>query len=120
MPTLLVKNIHTLVTMNAARTEIRDAAIFGRDHIIEQVGPTATVPATADEVLDLRGRHMVLPGLGNTHHHFYQTLTRAIPAAQDCDLFQWLKTLYPIWSRLTAEGVNVSAQMAAAELMIAG
>lgn len=120
MPTLLVKNIHTLVTMDAARAELRDAAILVRDHVIEQVGPTATLPATADEVLDLRGRHVVLPGLVNTHHHFYQTLTRAIPAAQNCDLFQWLKTLYPIWSRLTAEGVYVSAQMAAAELMLSG
>jgi cytosine/adenosine deaminase-related metal-dependent hydrolase len=120
MPTLLVKNIHTLVTMNAARAEIRDAAIFVRDHVIEQVGPTAALPATADEVLDLRGRHAVLPGLVNTHHHFYQTLTRVVPAAQDCDLFRWLQTLYPIWSRLTAEDVYVSAQMAAAELMLSG
>jgi 8-oxoguanine deaminase len=120
MATLLVKNIHTLVTMNPAREELRDAAIFVRGHVIEQVGATATLPATADEVLDLRGRHVVLPGLVNTHHHFYQTLTRAVPAAQNCDLFQWLKTLYPIWSRLTAEGVYVSAQMAAAELMLSG
>jgi 8-oxoguanine deaminase len=120
MGTLLVKNIHTLATMNEARAEIRDAAIFVRDHVIEQVGPTASLPATADEVLDLRGRHVVLPGLVNTHHHFYQTLTRVVPAAQNCDLFQWLKTLYPIWSRLTAEGVYVSAQMAAAELMLSG
>ena len=93
MGTLLVKNIHTLVTMNAVRAEIRDAAIFVRDQVIEQVGATAALPATADEVLDLRGRHVVLPGLVNTHHHFYQTLTRAIPAAQNCDLFQWRKTL---------------------------
>ena len=61
-----------------------------------------------------------MPGLVNTHHHFYQTLTRVMPAAQNCDLFQWLKTLYPIWSNLTAEGVYVSAQMAAAELMLSG
>ncbi len=120
MGTLLVKNIHTLVTMNASREEIRDAAIFVRDNVIEQVGATAALPATAEEVLDLRGRHVVLPGMVNTHHHFYQTLTRAIPAAQNCDLFQWLKTLYPIWSKLTAEGVYVSAQMAAAELMLSG
>ena len=120
MGTLLVKNIHTLVTMNPAREEIRHAAIFVRDHVIEQVGAAGSLPATADEVLDLRDRHVVLPGLVNTHHHFYQTLTRVIPAAQNCDLFQWLKTLYPIWSRLTAEGVYVSAQMAAAELMLSG
>ena len=120
MATLLVKNIHTLVTMNTSREEIRGAAVFVRDNVIEHVGATATLPTTADEVLDLGGRHVVLPGLVNTHHHFYQTLTRAIPAAQNCDLFQWLKTLYPIWSNLTAEGVYVSAQMAAAELMLSG
>ena len=120
MGTLLVKNIHTLVTMNAARAEIRDAAILVRDHVIEQVGPGASLPATADEVLDLRGRHVVLPGLVNTHHHFYQTLTRVVPEAQDCDLFGWLKTLYPVWARLTAEGVHASAQLAAAELMLSG
>jgi cytosine/adenosine deaminase-related metal-dependent hydrolase len=121
MSTLLVKNIHTLVTMNAAREELRDAAILVRDHVIEWVGPTAASPAAvADEVLDLRGRHVVLPGLVNTHHHFYQTLTRVIPAAQDCDLFNWLKVLYPIWGRLTAEGVDLSTRMAAAELMLSG
>ena len=120
MGTLLVKNIHTLVTMNPAREEIRSAAIFVRDRVIEQVGATATLPSTADEVLDMAGRHVVLPGLVNTHHHFFQTLTRVIPAAQNCDLFQWLKTLYPLWSNLTAEGVYVSARMAAAELMLSG
>lgn len=120
MGTLLVRNIHTLVTMNSARAELRSAAIFVRDHVIEQVGPAAALPATADEVLDLRGRHVVLPGLVNTHHHFYQTLTRAVPAAQNCGLFQWLQALYPVWARLTAEGVYVSAQMAAAELILSG
>jgi hypothetical protein len=61
--------------------------------------PTPAAPE-ADEVLDLTG-HVLLPGLVNTHHHFYQTLTRAVPAAQDANLFNWLKTLYPIWARLT-------------------
>ena len=120
MGTLLVKNIHTLVTMNAAREEIRHGALFVRDHLIEQAGAAAALPAEADEVLDLRDRHVVLPGLVNTHHHFYQTLTRAVPAAQNCDLFQWLKTLYPLWAGLTAEGVYGSARMAAAELMLSG
>ena len=120
MATLLVKNSHTLVTMNAARDEIRNGAIFVRDGFIEQVGTTDTLPAQADEVLDLKGRHVVLPGLINTHHHFYQTLTRVIPAAQNCELFGWLQTLYPIWSHLTPEMVFVSAQMAAAELMLSG
>lgn len=120
MTTLLVKNIHTLVTMDSQRREIRHGALFVRDHVIEQVGTLEELPDTADEVLDLRDRYLVMPGLVNTHHHFYQTLTRSVPAAQDCDLFNWLKTLYPIWSNLTAEGVYVSAQMAAAELMLSG
>ncbi|MBW4472868.1 MAG: 8-oxoguanine deaminase [Stenomitos rutilans HA7619-LM2] len=120
MPTLLIKNIHTLVTMDATRRELRHGAIFVRDNVIEQVGTTDALPPTADEVLDLHDRHVVLPGLVNTHHHFYQTLTRVIPAAQDCTLFNWLQTLYPIWANLTAEGIYISAQMAAAELMLSG
>lgn len=120
MGTLLVKNSHTLVTMDDDRREIRGGALFIRDHIIEQVGPTTDLPTTADDVLDLQGRQVVLPGLVNTHHHFFQTLTRAVPAAQNCDLFDWLQALYPIWSNLTSEGVYASAQMAAAELMLSG
>lgn len=120
MPTLLVKNIHTLVTMNDSRQEIRNGALLVRDNVIEQVGTTQELPATADEVLDLQGRYLVLPGLVNTHHHFYQTLTRVVPAAQDGSLFTWLQTLYPIWANLTAEGVYISAQMAAAELLLSG
>ncbi len=120
MSTVLVKHIHTLVTMDAERREIRDGALFIRDHQIEQVGTTAELPQIADEVLDLQNRYVVLPGLINTHHHFYQTLTRVVPAAQSCDLFNWLQTLYPIWAKLTPEAVYVSAQMAAAELMRSG
>lgn len=120
MATLLVKHSHTLVTMDETRREIADGGLFIRDHIIEQVGVTADLPSTADEVLDLQGRHVVLPGLINTHHHFFQSLTRAVPAAQNCDLFHWLTSLYPIWSNLTAEGIYLSTQMAAAELMLSG
>ena len=79
----------------------------------------ANCPPTADEVLDLQG-HLVLPGLVNTHHHFYQTLTRAVPAAQDANLFNWLKTLYPIWARLTPEDIFISTQTALAELALSG
>lgn len=120
MATLLVKNIHTLVTMDTTRREIRNGALFIRDQGIEQVGETAELPQTADEVLDFGDRYVVLPGLVNTHHHFYQTLTRAVPAAQNGDLFNWLQTLYPIWANLTPRGVYVSAQMAAAELILSG
>ncbi|HIK16804.1 MAG TPA: 8-oxoguanine deaminase [Leptolyngbyaceae cyanobacterium M33_DOE_097] len=120
MATLLVKNSHTLVTMDATRREIAGGGLFVRDRVIEQVGTTDELPETADTILDLQGRHILLPGLVNTHHHFYQSLTRVIPAAQDCDLFNWLQSLYPIWSNLTAEGVYVSAQLAATELILSG
>jgi 8-oxoguanine deaminase len=120
MSTLLVKNIHTLVTMDDERREIQGGAIFVRDNVIEQLGDVDSLPTTADDVLDLHGRYVVTPGLVNTHHHFFQTLTRAVPAAQNCDLFGWLQTLYPIWTHLTSAGVYASTQMAAAELMLSG
>jgi 8-oxoguanine deaminase len=123
MKTLLVKHIHTLVTMDEARRELRDAAMLIRGPAIERIASSTELEhltADADEVLDLKGRSLVLPGLVNTHHHFYQTLTRAVPAAQSCELFAWLKHLYPIWTRLDANGVYVSAQMAAAELLLSG
>jgi 8-oxoguanine deaminase len=119
MATLLVKNAAVLVTMDDQRREIPQGAIFVRDGWIEEVGPSAAQMQEADEVLDLHG-HLVLPGLINTHHHFYQTLTRAIPAAQDVDLFQWLKTLYPIWAGLTPEDIRISTQLAMAELALSG
>ena len=120
MTTTLIKNIHTLVTMDDERREIRHGALFIRDNIIEQVGTTEELPDTADEILDLEDRHIVLPGLVNTHHHFFQTLTRATPAGQNGDLFQWLTAHYDLWSNLTAEGMYYSSQMAAAELILSG
>jgi cytosine/adenosine deaminase-related metal-dependent hydrolase len=120
MSELLVRNAHTLITMNPDRQEIRNASLWVHDGVIAQVGRAVDLPTTAETVLDLKGRYLVMPGLVNTHHHFYQTLTRAIPAAQNADLFDWLTTLYPIWARLTAEGVRASAQMCAAELILSG
>lgn len=120
MVSLLVKNIHTLVTMDSQRREIRNGALLVQDNVIEQVGTTQDLPQTADEVLDLEGRYVVLPGLVNTHHHFFQVLTRALPAAQNGNLFHWLQALFPIWANLTAEGVYISAQMAAADLILSG
>jgi cytosine/adenosine deaminase-related metal-dependent hydrolase len=105
--------------MDDHRQEIPDGGLFVRDGFIEQVGPTAELPREADEILDLKG-HIVLPGLINTHHHFYQTLTRAIPAAQDANLFNWLKTLYPIWGRMTPEDIYISTQTALSELALSG
>ncbi|MCB9457186.1 MAG: 8-oxoguanine deaminase [Anaerolineaceae bacterium] len=118
MHTILLKNIHTLVTMDSARREIANGAVFIRDNVIEAVGLLGDMPAEAPgEVFDL-SRHIVLPGLINTHHHMYQSLTRVL--AQDVELFGWLKTLYPVWSRLTGEMVYVSAKLAMAELMLSG
>jgi 8-oxoguanine deaminase len=118
MTTLLIKNAH-IVTMDDHQREIPEGGLFIRDGIIQLVGLTADLPQTADEVLDLKG-HIVLPGLVNTHHHFYQTLTRAVPAAQDANLFNWLKTLYPIWARLTPDDIFISTQTALAELALSG
>ncbi|ELS04058.1 cytosine deaminase-like metal-dependent hydrolase [Xenococcus sp. PCC 7305] len=120
MTTTLIKNIHTLVTMDENRREIRHGALFLRDNIIEQVGTTAELPDTADEVLDLANKHIVLPGLVNTHHHFFQSLTRVTPAGQDGDLFQWLTSHYNLWGNLTAEAMYYSSQIAAAELILSG
>jgi cytosine/adenosine deaminase-related metal-dependent hydrolase len=119
MPTLLLKNADVLVTMDATRREIRDGALLVRDNVVVQVGATNELPKIADRVIDARGM-VVLPGLVNAHHHLYQTLTRAIPAAQDADLFHWLKTLYPIWAELTPEAVYTSALIGLAELMLSG
>ncbi len=119
MPTLLVKNAALLVTMDKARREITNGGLFVRDGFIEQLGTTDELPQTADTVLDLRGC-LVLPGLVNTHHHFYQTLTRAVPAAQDANLFHWLKTLYPVWARMTPEDIYLSTKTALSELALSG
>ncbi|NOH02029.1 MAG: 8-oxoguanine deaminase [Chloroflexi bacterium] len=116
--TLLIKNAY-LVTMDDHQREIPDGGLFIRDGFIESVGQTGSLPDAADEVLDLKG-HVVFPGLVNTHHHFYQTLTRAVPAAQDANLFNWLKTLYPIWARMNPGDIFVSTQTALAELALSG
>lgn len=125
--TLIALNADVLVTMDAQRREIRDGALVADGPAVQWVGPTAELPheyrRMADEgraqVLDMRGR-VLLPGLVNTHHHMYQSLTRAVPAAQDAELFSWLTNLYMLWSHLTPEMVHVSTQTAMAELMLSG
>ena len=119
MPTLLIRNALLLATFDDQDREIKDGGMFIKDGFIEEVGHTAELPDSADEVLDLTG-HVVLPGLINTHHHFYQTLTRAVPAAQDANLFNWLVTLYPIWARMQPEDIYVSTITALAELALSG
>ena len=127
--TTVIVNAACLVTMNQQREEIADAALVMEGPQIVWVGATADLPerytegTTGDPSstvhFDARGK-IVLPGLINTHHHFYQTLTRVIPTAQDVVLFDWLKTLYPIWAELTPDDVHVSTQMALAELLLSG
>ncbi|MEN0104842.1 MAG: 8-oxoguanine deaminase [Pseudomonas sp.] len=117
--TLVVKNAELLVTMDGERREIRRGGLYIEDNLIKQVGPSDTLPPTADVVLDMAGK-VVIPGLVNTHHHMYQSLTRVVPAAQDGELFNWLQNLYPIWAKLTPEMIAVSTQTAMAELMLSG
>jgi len=119
MSTLLVRHADLLVTMDPQRREVPDGGLFIQDGFILQAGSTADLPSQADETLDLRG-HILLPGLINTHHHFYQTLTRAVPAAQDANLFNWLQTLYPIWAGMRPTDIQISTQTALAELALSG
>ena len=119
MPTLLVKNAHVLVTMDDGRREIPGGGLFTRDGVVEQVGPSAELPDTADRVIDASGL-VVLPGLVNSHHHLYQTLTRAVPGAQDSPLFDWLRCLYPIWAKLDPDAVRVATTLGLLELAKSG
>lgn len=117
--TVLIRNADVVATMDDARRELTNASVFIRGQAIEAIGPASELPQSADEVIDARG-HVVIPGLINTHHHMYQCLTRAIPAAQNAELFGWLKSLYPIWAGLTPEMIRVSTQVAMAELLLSG
>jgi len=119
MSTLLARNARVLAMMDDAGTEIPDGGLFCRDGVIEQVGPSAELPETADEIIDLTD-HVVIPGLVNTHHHLCQNLTRAVPAAQNAPLFGWLQTLYPIWQRMGPDHIRVSALVGMAELALSG
>src|SRR5271167_3908701 len=117
--TLLARNADVLVTMDADRREIRNGGLYVEGNRIAAVGPTAGLPTQADEVIDLAG-HVVIPGLVNTHHHMFQSLTRVVPAAQDGELFDWLTALFPIWAGLTPEMIKVSTKTAMAELILSG
>ena len=122
--TLLIKNADLLCTMEASESapfgaEISDSGLFARNGVIEQVGKTINLPGTADQIIDMRG-HVVVPGMVNTHHHMFQNLTRAVPAAQNAPLFGWLQTLYPIWSRIGPEHIYWSTALALAELALSG
>jgi 8-oxoguanine deaminase len=119
MSSLLIKHAELVITLDDHRREIPDGGLFISNGMIEKVGQSVDLPTSADEILDLTG-HILLPGLINTHHHFYQTLTRAVPGAQNANLFNWLKTLYPIWGRMKPEDIYISTQTALAELALSG
>ncbi|NUB46050.1 8-oxoguanine deaminase [Fertoebacter nigrum] len=120
MSEILIRGADALVTMDATRREIAGGDVLIRDGVIVAVGqglePAGRGPA---RVIEARGC-VVTPGLVNTHHHLYQTLTRAVPGGQDALLFGWLKTLYPIWARFGPEEVFTSAQVGLAELALSG
>ncbi len=117
MARTLIRNIDTLVTMDDARAVLRGVDILMENGVIAGIG--AGLDAPGAEIVEARGR-VVTPGLINTHHHLYQTLTRAVPGGQDALLFGWLKTLYPIWARFGPEEMRVSAQTGLAELALSG
>jgi 8-oxoguanine deaminase len=97
-----------------------DRGIVVADGRIVELVATGHTPRSPEYTTFDAGAHVVLPGLINTHHHFYQTLTRAVPAALDRELFPWLQVLYPIWARLTPEAVELATMLAMAELMLSG
>ena len=113
MSTLLVKNISALITNDKELGDFKDGAIYVENNEIRQVGYTKDLPQTADVVIDASDK-LVCPGFVNTHHHFYQTLTRAVPGAMDEKLFDWLVRLYPIWGELDPEATYVSSLIAPA------
>ena len=120
MSTLLIRNAHSVLLDARTGETISDGAIAIRDNLIVWVGATNDVPfeyLSSDRIMDAAD-HAVIPGLVNTHHHLYQTLTRAV--ATEAELFPWLTTLYPMWSRLTAESVYTSALVGMAELILSG
>ena len=118
MSVTLLRGAQTILTMDDRRRELAGHDIVMRDGVIAQIGMGLVAPDGA-EVLDVSGC-LVTPGLVNTHHHLYQSLTRAVPGGQDALLFGWLRTLYPIWQKFTPDHMHVSAQVGLAELALSG
>lgn len=113
----LIRGAHTVLTMDDTRRELKGADVRLKDGVIAEIG-NGLEQGAADLVL--AEACVVTPGLVNTHHHLYQTLTRAVPGGQDALLFGWLQTLYPIWARFGPEEMFVSAQLGLAELALSG
>lgn len=116
---LLIRDIHLLVTMDGGDRRLRGGYLYAEDGEIKRIGTQVPRGLRADRTI--RAPFAVaLPGLVNTHHHLCQTLTRAHPRAANAELFDWLTTLYPVWARLDEEAVHVAALVGMAELMLSG
>ncbi len=119
---ILLKNCFFVATMDDHMTEHRNVDIWIKDNRIHRMEPDIQLPEETRgkcEIIDC-SRHVVIPGMVNTHHHLYQTLTRNLPTAQNAKLFDWLVTLYPIWARVDREAVYWSTALGAAELLKTG
>ena len=114
----LLRNALVIATMNSDKERLEGADILIDGNLISEIGKDLSEDVV-DEVIDCSGK-IILPGFINTHHHFYQTLTRVIPEVQNAKLFDWLIYLYEIWRELTPEAVYVSAKVAIAELLMTG
>ena len=115
---MLIKNIAALI-IEAGQPYLRDAYLLIKEGLIAEVGSGPPPPSGADRVLDAGGK-LVLPGFINTHHHLYQTLTRAYPPVMDAPLFDWLRKLYPLWAKLDEEAIYLSSLVGMAELLLSG
>lgn len=104
----------------AILAEGAERGIVVRGGRIVELVPAGGTPVTPDVTMFDASAHVVLPGLINTHHHFYQTLTRALPAALDRELFPWLQALYPVWARLTPKSLELGVTVAMTELLLSG
>ncbi|MFG6562918.1 8-oxoguanine deaminase [Sulfitobacter sp. 1A13421] len=116
MAETLIRGADYLLTMDDTRRELAGADLLLRDGVIAEIGQGLR---TEGEIVEANGC-VVTPGLVNTHHHLYQSMTRAVPGAQDALLFGWLQRLYPIWARMGPEHMFVSAQIGLAELALSG
>jgi len=116
MPEILISNATVVVTMDDDRRELANTDIRCVDGVITEVGQNLATDGVRHDATGC----VITPGLINTHHHLYQSLTRAVPGGQDALLFGWLKTLYPIWSRFGPDEMRVSAMVGLAELALSG
>jgi cytosine/adenosine deaminase-related metal-dependent hydrolase len=118
-PSLLIRDIHTVITMDSQDSVLRGGFIYAENGEIKQLGTHPPARLRADRTISARYA-VAIPGLVNTHHHLCQTLTRACAAAADMELFRWLRTLYPMWARLDEEAMHAAALVGMAELLLSG